>query len=356
MRKLILLLFIPVILTGCGKSDIEVRTVWSADEAWTWYRRQPWPVGSDFIPSTAINQLEMWQASTFDTATIRRELGWAQSLGMNAMRVYLHHAAWEADPEGFLNRVDAYLNIADDRGISTLFTLFDDCWNPEYANGIQPAPRTGIHNSGWLRDPGDKIHRDTALFTVLEAYTKAVLKRFAEDKRILLWDLYNEPGNSGYRNKSMPLLQKVFVWAREVNPTQPLSVGYWNDDLKEINDFVLRESDVITYHNYSPPDEHKRLIDTLKTLGRPLICTEYMARTRGSLFSNILPILKREGIGAFNWGFVAGKTNTIFAWDTPMPQGGEPPVWFHDILRGDGTPYDTAEVNLIRRLTGKAGG
>jgi hypothetical protein len=199
------------------------RQIWSKEQANEWYKQWGWLRGSDFIPSTAINQLEMWQAESFDTATINRELGWAESIGFNSMRVYLHHLAWEVDSTGFKNRVNEYLNIADKHKISTLFVLFDDCWNPTYKAGKQPDPKPGIHNSGWVRDPGDKIHEDSTLYITLERYTKDILSHFANDKRIVLWDLYNEPGNSGYGNKSMPLLKKAFQWGREVNPSQPLS-------------------------------------------------------------------------------------------------------------------------------------
>jgi hypothetical protein len=330
-----------------------VRDVWTKEQANEWYAKVGWLRGSDFIPSTAINQLEMWQAETFDTATINRELGWAEDIGFNSMRVYLHHLAWEIDSTGFKDRVNQYLTIADKHKISTLFVLFDDCWNPRYQAGKQPDPKPGIHNSGWVRDPGDKIHQDTSLIDVLEKYTKSVLSHFADDKRIVLWDLYNEPGNSDYGNKSMPLLQKVFQWGREVNPSQPLSVGVWKKELVDLNNYQLANSDVTTYHNYMEPAVHKQWIDSLRTYGRPLICTEYMARTRNSRFDNVLPMLKEENIGAYNWGLVAGKTNTIYAWDTPMPDGKEPKVWFHDIFRKDGTPYDKAEVALIKKLTGK---
>lgn len=329
------------------------REVWTKNQAQAWYEKWDWLRGSDFIPSTAINQLEMWQPETFDTATINRELEWAESIGLNSMRVYLHHAAWEVDREGFKKRVDQYLTIANSHGISTIFVFFDDCWNPRYQTGKQPDPKPGIHNSGWLRDPGDVIQEDSALVATLETYVKDVLTRFSDDNRIVLWDLYNEPGNSGYGNKSMPLLQQVFQWGREVNPSQPLSVGVWNKELVDLNNFQLANSDVITYHNYSEPEEHQRWIDSLKTYGRPLICTEYMARTRHSRFDNIMPLLKKENIGAYNWGLVAGKTNTIYAWDTPMPDGKEPAVWFHDIFRKDGTPYRKEEVELIKQLTGK---
>lgn len=337
-----------------------VREVWTKEQANAWYTQWGWLRGSDFIPSTAINQLEMWQAESFDTATINRELGWAESIGMNSMRVYLHHLAWEVDPAGFKDRVNTYLTIADKHHISTLFVFLDDCWNPEYQSGKQPEPKTGIHNSGWVRDPGPRIFADTTHTTfdstqlaTLEKYTKDVLTHFKDDKRIVLWDLYNEPGNSNNKNKSLPLLEKMFQWGREINPSQPLSSGVWAGDLVDLNKYQLANSDVITYHNYDVPEEHKKLIDSLKAYGRPLICTEYMARTRGSLFSNVMPMLKAENIGAYNWGFVSGKTNTIYAWNNPMPKGGEPKLWFHDIFRKDGKPYKKEEVALIKSLTGK---
>jgi hypothetical protein len=361
-KLLLVLAASTALLTSCQKKEATqeptatapaVRDVWTKEQANEWYAKIGWLRGSDFIPSTAINQLEMWQAETFDTATINRELGWAEDIGFNSMRVYLHHLAWEIDSTGFKDRVNQYLTIADKHKISTLFVLFDDCWNPTYQAGKQPDPKPGIHNSGWVRDPGDKIHQDTSLIDVLEKYTKSVLSHFADDKRIVLWDLYNEPGNSDYGNKSMPLLQKVFQWGREVNPSQPLSVGVWKKELVDLNNYQLANSDVTTYHNYMEPAVHKQWIDSLRTYGRPLICTEYMARTRNSRFDNVLPMLKEENIGAYNWGLVAGKTNTIYAWDTPMPDGKEPKVWFHDIFRKDGTPYDKAEVALIKKLTGK---
>jgi hypothetical protein len=269
------------------------------------------------------------------------------------MRVYLHHLAWQIDPDGFKNRMNKYLTIASKHGISTIFVFFDDCWNPTYHAGKQPDPKPGIHNSGWIRDPGDLIYSDSSLVDTLKNYMKDVLKTFSDDKRIVLWDLYNEPGNSGYKNRSMPLLKKAFLWAREVNPSQPLSCGVWNKELKDLNNFQLENSDVITYHNYENEILHQQAIDSLKKFDRPMICTEYMARTRGSRFENIMPMLKRENIGAINWGLVAGKTNTIYAWDTPIPDGSEPKVWFHDIFRKDGTPYSSEEVALIKKLTGK---
>jgi len=329
-----------------------IHTVWSKSTANRWYASQGWLRGCDFIPATAVNQLEMWQAETFDTTTISRDLGYAQSIGLNCMRVFLHHLAWQEDPAGFKNRMNQYLAIAKRKNIKTIFVFFDDCWNESYQAGTQPEPKPGIHNSGWLRDPGKLFYDDSTLIKVLESYVKDVLKTFKYDRRILLWDLYNEPGNSGYQNKSLVLLQKVFKWARQVDPDQPLTAGVWNSELSDLNRFQLESSDIITYHNYEDEKAHLRCIDSLRNYERPLICTEYMARKRNSTFFNIMPLLKKENVGAINWGLVSGKTNTKYAWDTPVPNGSDPKVWFHDIFRPDGTPYSRKETEFISTLTG----
>jgi hypothetical protein len=354
-NKLFVLLIAAVMLFQCSAREMSVkeRAVWTPEQANAWYQQQGWLRGCNFIPSTAINQLEMWQAETFDTVTIDRELGWAESIGLNAMRVFLHHVAWETDKEGFKKRMDKYLTIASRHGIRTMFVLFDDCWNPTYKAGKQPEPKTGIHNSGWVRDPGDLLYQDTMLVSELETYVKDILTAFSNDKRIFLWDLYNEPGNSNYGNKSMKLLTEVFKWAHEVNPSQPVSSGVWNIQLKDLNKFQLENSDVITYHNYSNDTLHRKTIDSLRLYHKPLICSEYMARKHRSRFDNIMPMLKAEKIGAINWGLVSGKTNTKYAWDEPTPSGAEPALWFHEIFRTDGTPYKQEEVDLIKKLTGK---
>lgn len=344
------------LLLSCNQSQSDEKTlnpqpgeVWSAEKANEWYQQWGWLRGSDFLPSTAINQLEMWQEESFDTETIDRELGLAESIGFNSMRVYLHHLAWQVDTAGFKNRMNKYLEIADRHGISTLFVFFDDCWNPTYQAGVQPQPKPGIHNSGWVQDPGDSIDINPAMITTLETYMKDILTSFSKDKRIVLWDLYNEPGSN-----SLSLVEKAFQWGREVNPSQPLSVGIWNWDLKDLCNFQIENSDVITYHNYGDSIDHKKHIEALRSLTtKPLICTEYMARTRNSTFQNIMPILKRENIGAYNWGLVDGKSNTKYAWDTPVPDGSEPELWFHDIFRKNGTPYKQEEVDFIKSMTGK---
>lgn len=323
---------------------------WTAQQATNWYKAQPFLVGANFIPSTAINQLEMWQADTFDPATIDRELGYAEGIGMNVMRVFLHNLVWEQDPAGYQKRIDQFLQIADKHHIKIMFVLFDSCWNDNPKLGKQPEPKTGIHNSGWVRGPGSKRLFDSRTWAGLESYTKGVLTAFGNDNRVLVWDLFNEPTNSDYNDAVMPLLTKTFAWAQSVRPSQPISVGLWNNHAVS-NDLMTSQSDIITFHNYQEaPKLEAQLID-LQKLGRPLICTEYMARTRKSTFETCLPVFKKYKVGAINWGLVKGKTNTIYAWDAPMPSGEEPKIWFHDIFRPDGSVFDPKETVLIKQLT-----
>lgn len=344
--KVILILVALVSLNTQAQSSQR----WSKEKADQWYAALPWISGANFIPSTAINQLEMWQESTFDPETIDRELGWAEGIGFNTMRVYLHSLAYKEDPEGFKDRMDQYLEIANDHKIKTIFVFFDDCWNKVPVAGKQPAPKPGVHNSGWVQDPGDPAYKMTENFPALEKYVKDILNSFGNDERILMWDLYNEPGNSGKLNSSFALLKSVFKWAREANPSQPITSAVWRWDFEELNAFQILNSDIITYHEYEEPKMHRRVLQLLKTHDRPMICSEYMARTRNSRFSNIMPMLKKENVGAINWGLVSGKTNTIYAWDTPIKDGSQPVEWFHDVFRPDGTPYRKDETDLIKKL------
>lgn len=326
---------------------------WPVEKAAKWIQRQGWLTGCNFIPSTAVNQLEMWQAETFDTATIHRELGYAEGIGMNCLRVYLHHAAWQEDQAGFKTRIKTFLSIASRHHIRAIFVFFDDCWKDRYTAGRQPDPVPGVHNSRWLKDPGGLIDIEPALMDTLQAYVRDILKTFKKDDRILLWDLYNEPGHFGHGEKSMPLLRNVVRWAREVNPSQPLTIGVYNPAFTAFNAFQLEQSDIITFHNYQDTTSLKSALDTLTGRGRPVICTEYMKRPGKSTFQDCMPMLLRYGVGAVNWGLVAGKTQTNY------PQGNkggekEPDIWYHDIFRKDGTPYDKSETDQILRLRSQA--
>lgn len=324
---------------------------WTQARAKHWYAAQPWLVGCNFIPSTAINQLEMWQADTFDLDTIDRELAWAASLGFNTMRVYLHDLLWLADAEGLLARIDQYLTVAAKHNIRTMLVFFDACWNNYAYIGPQPQPIAGVHNSGWLQSPTGKVLVDENAWGRLEAYITGVMERFAADERVLMWDLYNEPGNEGYLDSSLPLLEAVFAWARAVNPSQPLTAGIWDEGaaFARLNQFQLEHSDIITFHNYNNLESLQQQITHLQAYERPLICTEYMARTHDSRFASHLPAFKAAQVGCYNWGLVAGKTQTHYPWYSSQGTG-EPELWYHDIFYPDGSPYNQAEIATIKNI------
>jgi hypothetical protein len=345
---------------------------WPAEKAMAWQQGHPWIVGSNFIPSTAINQLEMWQPETFDLATIDRELGWAESRGFTSVRVFLHHLLWEQDSKGFLDRMDQFLAVAAKHHIGVMFVPFDSCWDPFPKLGQQHAPTKGLHNSGWVQSPGAKDLKDPNRQALLEAYIKGIVTRFKDDKRVVAWDIFNEPDNtngSSYGSKELPdkealtlaLLKREIGWFREIGPSQPITCAPWKGNWGDVNKLTemervqLDNSDVISFHNYGKLEDVKKCVEHLRRYGRPIICSEYMARPMGSTFDPVLGYFASEHVGAINWGFVSGKSQTIYPWDSwKKAYAAEPPVWFHDIFRSDGTAYRPEEVAYIKKITAEA--
>ncbi|HZY61195.1 MAG TPA: cellulase family glycosylhydrolase [Edaphobacter sp.] len=346
------------------------RTRWTEKQASDWYAKQPWLVGANYIPSDAINELEMFQAATFNPALNDKELGLGESIGMNTMRVFLQDQLWQQDPEGFKKRLDTFLDIAAKHHIRPLLVLFDSCWENNPHLGPQHPPIPGVHNSGWVQSPGKRELLDRSYEPKLKTYVQGVVGAFANDDRVLGWDIWNEPDNRGGDTEAdLPakikrvdeLLPKAFAWARAMNPSQPLTsgvwVGNWSNPAKEsaTTKIQLAESDVISFHNYGWPEEFEARIKELQPLHRPILCTEYMARGAGSTFDGSLPIAKKYHVAAINWGLVNGKTQTNLPWDSwqrPYVLM-QPTVWFHDVFHTDGTPYRQHEVDLIRQLTGR---
>lgn len=370
---LLALSLIVTLFMACQPSTPPLGERWTEERAWAWQEEHGWMVGTNFNPSTAINQLEFWQADTFDSETIDRELQWSAELGMTLHRVYLHNLLWDQDSLGFLKRLDQYLSMADAKGVKTLFVLLDDVWHPVPKLGKQPDPVPYVHNSGWVQAPGAAILGDSLRHGEVKNYVKGVLSHFADDPRVVAWDLYNEPDNvanqgdqgrseAEVKNKhiyTLSLLKKVFRWSREVNPSQPLTVGIWKgnyknwgtlDSLPPIDHFAMSHSDVISFHSYDGDlDVVRGKIAELKKYNRPLLCTEYLARGTGNTFQSVLPILKENQVAAINWGFVAGKTNTVFPWSSWTEKFDSlPKVWHHDIYLPDKTPFDPEEITFLK--------
>lgn len=381
MLRLLPLLFIPLFYS-CSEPDhsvmpdagihpdtLTIEGRWDVERTQAYYSERPRPLGANFNNRSAINQLEMWQAETFNPEEIDEELGWAAEIGMNSMRVYLHNLVWEQNDSAYLQRLEQYLDIAEKHSISTTFVLFDAVWDPVANLGKQPEPRPRVHNSGWVQSPPSRqLMNGERYYRQGKEFVQGIISHFRDDERIFMWDLYNEPDNDNFgkfpndpKNKAefvYPLLVNTFRWAREVNPSQPLTAGVWfgplfndveaNKPLNRFNAFQLANSDVISYHHYRDSSHHRKVLERLSTYDRPLVCTEYIARTHGSTFASTLPILKEYNVGAYNWGLVSGKTNTIYpwaSWDSTFTA--EPHLWHHDVFYPDGRPYSTEEATLI---------
>lgn len=334
-----------------------------------WSEHNSWLIGCNYTPAYATSSLEFWQEQTFDIKAIEAELALARQIGFNSLRVFLHHLLWQ-NREGFLNRFDTFLGAADKYGIGVMPVFFDSCWHPFPHDGLQRAPERGVHNSGWAQSPGLVILRDPTLFEGMESYVSGVVNAFREDNRIHCWDIWNEPDNpntNSYGSRDMgekkaeavlPYLVKTFDWVRGAGATQPVTCGVWRgewdvENASPINRLSLEGSDIISFHWYGNLETTRQKVDSLRAYERPLLCTEYMARGVGSTFEAILPFFKSEGIGAYNWGFVQGRTQTHLPWDSWQKpyHDGEPPLWFHEIFREDHASYRPAEVELIRSLT-----
>ena len=403
--KYLFFLFTLNLVLSCGQRvEMTKPERWSEEKINQWYEDQPWLVGTNFITSSSINSLEFWQEDTFDPALIEKELKLSASLGMNTHRVFLHDLLWQQDSLGFMRRIDQFLGISERYGIKTMLVFFDDVWHPKPQLGKQLEPIPHIHNSGWVQSPGVKILTDTLTHHFLAPYVKGIVKMFKHDSRILCWDLYNEPGqyngaprvskervieiykNIGinltenelpkyYRHAMEPenpekrmftlaLIKRVFDWVREINPSQPITasiyestIPYWGDyeNLPELEQFIINNSDIISYHDYGDKKGAAQKIKELKKYNRPLLCTEYLAREYNNTFEELLPLFKQNRIGAFNWGLVSGKTNTIYPWKSwDSTYTGPPKIWHHDLFHPNGEPFSVDEIEFIKNMISSA--
>ncbi|MBA2328904.1 MAG: cellulase family glycosylhydrolase [Flavisolibacter sp.] len=358
---------LPLITNPDSVPDAELAYRWSTKKSKEWFENNGWMVGCNYIPSNAINQLEMWQSETFDPFLIDKELSWAAALGFNTIRVFLHHLLWKQNSRGFLERIDLFLSIADKHGIKTMFVLFDSVWDPHPKLGKQPEPKKNVHNSGWVQCPGYNVLNNPIEYDGLYEYIHGVVNHFKHDKRLLIWDLYNEPDNmnlTSYKDEgyaihkaelSMQLLKKTIRWVRGIGPDQPLTMAPWQNDwskesnLSMLDNYMFTHSDIISFHCYEDRKGTEKRIKALKRFNRPMMCTEYMARPFNSTFQEILPLFKKYNIGAYNWGFIQGKSQTHCPWDSWEKQyDQEPELWFHDIFRTNGESYDLSEVEFIK--------
>jgi hypothetical protein len=343
-------IFMASLAAGGRAAEPAPAAPWPAEKAWQWYSGLPWLVGFNYVPSTACNTTEWWQRETYDAATIDRELGWAAGLGFNTTRVFLQYLVWKEDRAGFKERFTHFLSLAEKHGISVMPVLFDDCafgeppqFDPVLGRQREPIP--GMVLPSWTPSPGRALGNSPAERRSLEAYVVDLLAAFGKDRRVIAWDLFNEPMNVA-RVGSPDLLREIFAWARRAGAEQPLTIGVWGPG--EIEPVILENSDIVTFHCYGTADRVRQRIDGLRQHGRPVIATEWMARLLGSRWQTDLPLFRDEAVGCYCWGLVNGRTQAQFSWMS-KPGSPEPEVWFHDLLHSDGRPYDPRETDFLRQ-------
>lgn len=350
---------------------------WSKEQAQAWYQQKGWLCGFNYLPSTAVNWTDIWQQETFDPETIDRELGWAADAGYNTLRINLPFIVWEHDRDGLLARIDHFLTLADRHGFSTMLTLMDDCGfsGDEPYLGPQKPPVPGVHNSQAAASPGrDRVCNDQD-WPQIERYIRDIVRAFRTDKRVLLWDLYNEPGNRGIfttgtvevfydaklEESAHRLMRKAFEWVREEDPEQPLTVCAWRLPPEEtgvhsythpLDKTALSLSDVVSFHAYTNTARMVAVLHHLQQLGRPLFCTEWLARHVGSTIEEQLPLMHVANVAPYQWGLVRGKTQTFLPWPVVMTSTTDYcRLWFHDVFEENGLPFAKAEMDLVRKLS-----
>lgn len=322
---------------------------WGDRRIWDWYNRLGTVKGVNYIPRYAVNSVEMWMKDTFDPEIIDEELGWAHDAGYTSVRVSLQFAVWSADPDGFLDRFKQFLDIADRNGLHVVPVLFDDLnlAGREPTAESQPEPESGRHNSRWVPSPGPLKVVDRSAWPALEDYITAVIEPLRRDKRVLFWDLYNMAGSGPAWEASLPLMDQAFNWARNIDPSQPLAVAAWTRFGSAMTSRKLERSDLITFQSFDPPEQVEALLMRLRRYDRPIICTDWLMRQRGSDYESMLPLFSANKVGWFNNGLVNGRTQKWLQQDQFRSKT-DTELWQHDVLREDGKPYREEEVRAIQ--------
>ena len=349
---------------------------WSKEKAWKWYNSHTWIRGCNYMSADCVNRVDQWQALHFEERmkTTEEELRLMRELGFNSVRLILEYVVWEKEHDSFLTRFERYISLLDKYGISAMIVLANDCMPPKTELWKMPdigeqAYDVGYHggrkHSQHGRHAGPAPHYYFDEHESCEKYFEMVneiVTLYKNDPRILMWDLFNEPGNSQRSGITLPILKRMVEVVRKINPSQPLTIGAWccdkNYEFSMPEDvFAIENSDIITYHNYSTYEEHVRVIKHLKKFDRPLINTEWLARCTGNTVFENFPLFYLENIGCYNWGFVAGKYQTYEPYEAHWQWYGEDkraPIdftkWFHDLYRPSLRPYDPRETELISKF------
>ena len=349
--------------------------VWSKEKAWDWYNSKPWFRGCNYLPSDCCNRIAMWQELDFEKhlETMDRELALAASIGFNSIRVILEYIVYKEEHDSFMERFERFLTVAAKHGITVMVCFGNDCTVPK--DSKYKAPYIGVQtydlgyhggrkNSPHGSNPNavgysllDEPESAKIFFNMVEEF----VSKYKNDERICIWDLFNEPGNANRDTISVPHVQRMFDIARSCNPIQPLTSGVWTNpsNPKPAEVTAMENSDIISFHSYWKLPVSVCFIEELKEWGRPLIITEWLHRCVYNTVEEMFPLFYLEKIGCWNWGFVAGPSQTYEPWELTWAcyeKGQEVDVtrWQHDLFRPSLRPYDPKEIEIIRKFTARA--
>ncbi len=349
---------------------------WSKERAWAWYTARPWIRGCNFMSSDCANRIDQWQAYGFEERfeTAKRELALAAETGFNSIRIIPEFFVWEQEHDGFMERFERYIALAHENGISCMIVLGNDCMPPK--EEFDKRMHLGEQHVDWGFHGGRRVSQHGTFggagYSVLDtregadrfcAFARELVEKYKNDERVLMWDVFNEPGNSNRKSLSLPVLERLFALIRGIDPIQPLTVGVWSETkhpekLPEIERFGLEHSDIVSFHCYSSYADNVEILHRLKAYGRPIVNTEWLARCIGNTVEEIFPLFFAMGVGCYNWGFVAGKYQTYEPWEgmwdnyakDPAHNGWDFDKWFHDLYRPSHRPYDPHEIEIIKRF------
>ena len=357
-----------------------MRERWTKEQAWEWYHREPWLRGCNFMSSDCANRIDQWQEYGFEERlkTTEEELALAEKTGFNTIRIILEYKVWEQQHDGFMERFERYLETAARHKIRCMVVFLNDCMQPKewtkpvvfgeqhYDVGYHGGRKQSQH--GALPSMGYHLIDEPELAKKHEDWIREIIGKYREDPRIVVWDIYNEPGNSKRDPVTPPHLKRFFQVAREMDPKQPLTACAWripldrNEPLPEVEQLACELSDIISYHSYGTYDANIQMIKRLKDdYGRPILNTEWLARSLHNTVQEMFPLFYLEKIGCYNWGFVAGKYQTYEPWNSVWERYDKDPdldydftKWFHDLYRPSLRPYDPKEIELIRKYAALA--
>ncbi len=294
-----------------------------------------WMRGANYVPSYARNDVQIWL--DYDPAVIDRELGYAAKLKLNVVRVFLQVAVYETAPQRFLDNFENLLSLCAKHQIQLMPVLFDSCFDP------QVVDLQNYHDKKWMPSPGfSRLGNQDR--PALERYIQAVVGGHRQDRRIVLWDVMNEPESTAHyadgERGGRATIDAFVRWAlrrvKDEQPNQPLTIGWAaQPNTLAFIDLV----DVICIHQYCPAAELAKWIREAqhwsRLYGKPVIMNEFIGRPQQP-FERALPIVAEQKIGWCFWELMIGRTQ--------FAEGVSP---YQGLLYPDGTCYDADEVAAV---------